>query len=86
MLYSGFFTSVYVFKYDNCGYDTEQAVNYFKVVCFNNSKNFITMCPSADCENLPYTDLNYLKDKKINIKRLSQVDKFNQKYKKNSSD
>ena len=42
------------------------------------------MYPADDCENLPYTDLNYLNEEITNpkVKRLSQIDKFNQRYKR----
>jgi len=79
----GYYEDIYIFKYDECGKDNNRLVNYFKVVTFCNSLNFITMCPSNYCENLPFVDLNYLKEKdesNIKVKRLSQIDKFNKRY------
>lgn len=83
-LYKGFYTSVYVFKFDNCGKVNNKTVDYFKIICLENNSNFITMYPADECKYLPYIDLNYLKQENElpKIKRLSQIEKFNQKYNK----
>lgn len=79
----GFFEDTYVFKYDECGRSKNKVVDYFKVICFHDDNNLITMCPSEDCENFPYTDLNYLiKEDKPKVKSLSQIEKFNRKYRR----
>lgn len=78
----GFFEDIYIFKYDNCGRCDNKIVDYFCVITFMNTNNFITMYPTVKYHNLPYVDLNYLNDDKPKIKRLSQIDKFNLKYKK----
>ena len=59
-------------------------VNYFKVVTFHDSTNFITMYPSTECENLPCVDLNYMqKDKKLpEVKIKSPMDKFKERLEK----
>ena len=47
------------------------------------------MCPVEDNLNIPYIDLNYLNQEKnqetttTKVKRLSQIEKFNQRYKHN---
>ena len=85
-LNTGFIQNVYVFKYDGCGRDNNKLVDYFVVVVFNNTCNFITMCPSSGYENYSYVDLNYMKEKKDSVnqtKVLSRIDKFNQRYKRN---
>ena len=84
-LHFGFFEDIYVFKYNECGRENNKLVDYLKVVCFHNTKDFITILPAAHCEQLPYVDINYLiNDKKeVKIKRLSQTEKFNQKYRNN---
>lgn len=84
-LYNGFIEDIYIFKYNNCGRENNKLVDYFKVVCFHDTKDFITMLPSSGCENLPYIDLNYLIPKKedYKVKKISQIDKFNKKYKMN---
>lgn len=83
-LLPGFFEDVYFFKYDECGRSNNKIVDYFKVVCFHDTSDFITMLPLSDCEKLPYTDLNYLKkDEKPVIKKKSRIELFNEKYKRN---
>lgn len=74
----GYIENVYIFKYNACGRDNNQLVDYFKVVVFNNTQNFITMFPASKCENLPFIDLNYLI--KSN-KKESRTEKFYNKYK-----
>ena len=80
----GFFQDVYAFKYNNCGTDINKLADYFKVICLHNTANFITIFPSSKCQNFPYIDLNYLAcDNKNKVKKLSQTEKFNMRYKKN---
>lgn len=81
-IYFNFFEDLYIFKYDNCGKDNNKQTNYFKVICFHNTKDIITICPSSNCENLPYIDLNYLvkEETSSKVKRLSQIDKFNRRF------
>lgn len=77
----GFYDDIYYFKYDGCGRSDKKLVNYFKVVCLHNSQDFITMYPVSGNENLPHIDLNYMKkEEPVKVKRISQIDKFNQKY------
>jgi hypothetical protein len=79
----GYFDNTYFFKYDKCGKVKNTWTNIFTVVCFPNTNNIITMCPVSGYERLPYVNLNYLKDyeeEKTNVKRLSQIDKFNMRY------
>lgn len=83
-LFLGFFEDVYFFKYDGCGRSNNKITDYFKVVCFHDTTNFITMLPLNDCEKLPYTDLNYLKkDEKPMVKRKNRIELFNQRYNRN---
>ena len=84
-LYPGFFEDIYVFKYDNCGKDNGKMVNYFKVTALHNTQEFITMFPAKDSEHLPSIDLNYLKyenTEKEKVKVISQIDKFNKRFKR----
>lgn len=82
--YPGNYDNQYVFKYDGCGKINNKSTNYFKVICFHNTKDIITMYPAIDCEKLPCIDLNYLNQTltQHKVKKLSQIDKFNQRYKK----
>lgn len=85
-MHNGFFEDSYIFKYDECGRDNNKLVDFFKVVCFYDTKEFITMCPVVGYENAPYIDLNYVKkakDEFVKVKRKSQIDKFNNRYKIN---
>lgn len=81
-LFNGFFDNTYVFKYDGCGRVDNKLVNYFKVVTFHDTADFITMYPVNDCQNLPYVDLNYLNCSQVDskVKKLSQIDKFKKRY------
>lgn len=81
-LYPNFYVDVYVFKYRECGKVNNRIVDYFKVVCFHNTSNIITIYPDIDSQELPHIDLNYLiqDDKYLKTKRLSQIDKFNKRY------
>ena len=82
-LFKGFFQDYYVFKYDNCGRDNNKLTDYFSVVCFHNTSNFITMCPAVGCENLPHVDLNYLANQQTSkVKTMSQIEKFNRRYRR----
>lgn len=83
-MHNGFFEDSYIFKYDKCGRDNNKLVDFFKVVCFNDTKDIITMCPVVGYEYAPYIDLNYMKkkDEFVKVKRKSQIDKFNARYKK----
>ena len=83
-IYNGFVEDTYVFKYDNCGRINNKMQNYFKVFCFHNTKNIISLYPVSDCELLPYTDLNYLNNYNKNdiSNRTSQTEKFMKRYAK----
>lgn len=77
----GFYSNIYFFKYDNCGRLNNKMVDYFEVVCFDNTNEFITMWPVDDIKNMPYVDLNYLVD--YNEKpKISQIEKFNKRFNK----
>ena len=48
-----------------------------------NTNKYISMYPCNSSSNFNYVDLNYLKiPSTSNVKRLSQIDKFNMRYKK----
>ncbi|MBQ9011290.1 MAG: hypothetical protein IJ093_01420 [Bacilli bacterium] len=83
-LYETLFADKYVFKYSECGREKNKIQDYFIVIAFRGSNELITMCPSANCQNLPYTDLNYLNhESEQKTKTLSQIEKFNRRYKRN---
>lgn len=75
------YDNTYYFKYDGCGKNNGESCNYFKVVCFHNTQNIITIFPVNDCYQLPVIDLNYMKiDEKSPVRKLSRIDKFNKRY------
>lgn len=78
----GLFEDTYIFKYDYCGKVSNKSANYFKVVCFADSCEIITICPTTDVDEVPYVDLNYLNksELKSNVKRINQIDKFRARY------
>ena len=73
---------IYCFKYEACGRDNNKVVNHFKVVCFHNTSDMITICPVADAENLPQIDLSYMIKYNPKIHKPSALDRFNRKYKR----
>lgn len=81
-LFFGYYNDFYTFKYDCSGRVDNKSVDYFRIVTIHDTANFITMYPLDSGELLPYIDLNYLKEEKeeSKVKRLSRVDRFNQKY------
>lgn len=79
----GYFENHYIFKYPNCGKENNKQTDYFKVICFHNTSDIITIYPTTNGQFLPYIDLSYLVHESKNVpkvKRLSQIDKFNQRY------
>lgn len=84
-IYPYTYVDVYIFKYNNCGTVGTRQTDYFKVICFHNTSNIITMYPSLNCQDLPHIDLSYLtqNSSKPKVKELSRVDKFNQRWKFN---
>ena len=84
-LYPGGMEDAYIFKYNECGRDNYRLTDYFKVFCFHNTREFITMTPSIVNEKVfPCIDLNYLRNEldESNYTKASQVDKFLKKYRK----
>ena len=80
-LYWGFYDNIYYFKYGGCGRYNTKLVDYIKVVCLDDTSNIITICPVVGSDNLPHIDLNYMKkEESVKVKRISQIDKFNQRY------
>lgn len=81
-LFWGLYDDVYCFKYDGCGRENSRLVDYFKIICVHDTKEFITMCPVVGSESFPNIDLNYMKEDKSEpkVKRMSQIDKFNKKF------
>ena len=83
-IYNGLIDNHYYFKYNSCGINNGENCNYFTVVSYDNSTEFITMYPSNDKNRYPNIDLNYLNISNIptykRVRKMSQMDKFKQKY------
>ena len=81
-IYSRGYQNIYFFKYDGCGLVDDKIIDYFYVCTFQNSNKIITMypCHSINIGKIRYTDLNDYANSNKKIKRISQIDKFNQKY------
>ena len=77
---NSYYENEYIFKYDCNGRSFNRITDYFKVVTFDNTNEFITMYPILYGDNLPYTDLNYMNKEKPVVKKISMIDKFNKKY------
>ena len=74
----------YYFKYDKCGYDMGISTDYFSLVTYDNSNEFITMYPVQEKEKYPCIDLNYMKREELpphkRVRRVSQIEKFKKRY------
>ena len=79
-LHYSFFNDLYVFKYDFCGRSDNKNTDYFRVICTHDTNHLITMYPYACGDLVPYTDINYLNNQNCKVRKLSQIDKFNQRY------
>lgn len=79
-LYDSIITNLYVFKYDSIGRVNGKLVNHLAVVTLKDSNDIITMHPyenkaRRECINLTPENQDIPK-----AKRMSQIDKFNQRY------
>lgn len=85
-IYPNAYDEAYLFKYNECGKIDNRFTDYFKVICFHNTKDIVTMYPVNRCYGLPYTDLNYLNSNLViddtKIKKLSRIERFNRRYEK----
>jgi len=83
-IYSSIIDNVYIFKYENCGRVDGKVVDYFKVATLQHSNDIITMYPYKNTERIVHKDLTPTIDYSYTkVKRMSQIDKFNQRYSKN---
>lgn len=72
----GILDDTYYFKYDNCGTENNVMTDFIKVTCFQDTSDILTMEPVLNASEMPYVDLNYLKDNGTNNKE--KVKKENQ--------
>lgn len=75
------FHNHYIMKYNHSGYINGNPVNYLDVVTLNDSNDIIMIRPYKNEERQPHTDLNFMYgEENPKVKRMSQIDKFNQRY------
>ena len=87
-LFNGIFKNIYIFKYEDNGFNNKgKSLDYIQVVTLQDSNQIITMYPFSNKENYPYIDITPKKEEEktsnVLVKRLSQIEKFNQRYGKN---
>lgn len=83
-IYKDDISNEYVFKYISNGHVGSKLVDYFIVITIKDTNEIITMCPYENKARRPYIDITPIQKEKIKpkVKRLSQIDKFNQRYSK----
>ena len=67
-------------KYLACGHEKTELVDYIKVIALADSNDIITMYPYKNQENYCHIDLTPNMDDNLKLKRMNQIDKFNQRY------
>ena len=82
-IYDDVISDKYIFKYDACGHVNSKLVDYFAVVAIKNTNDIFTMYPCSYKPDIKVPDLTP-EISKEKTKRMSQIDKFNQRYGKNS--
>lgn len=78
----GFFEDKYFFRYDGCGEAFHKNTDYFEVITIHNTHNILTIYPSLYGNFHNNIDLNYILLEDVPTRKLSQIDKFNMRYKK----
>lgn len=82
-VYNSIIDNSYVFKYEHNGKVDGKWVDYIQVVTIGGSNDIITMYPYENRERIPAIDLTPKVEELPKVKRMSQIDKFNQRYYKN---
>jgi hypothetical protein len=80
----GCLSQSYLFKYDCNGRVNGKMVDYIEVITLHETNEIITMYPYRNKENRDSIDLTPIIEELPKVKRISQIDKFNQRYSKNS--
>lgn len=81
--YRGLYFYETYFKCDNCGIVNNQRADYIYVSAFNDSEDIAFISPTLNEENAEYVDINeYFIPESSKVKILSQIEKFNLRYKK----
>lgn len=82
-IYDDVVSDKYIFKYNACGHVNSKIVDYFVVIATKNTNDIFTMYPCSYKPDFIVPDLTPEVSKE-KTKRMSQIDKFNQRYGKNS--
>lgn len=83
-LYSSIINYKIIFKYISNGRVNGKITDYFEVVAFHGSNDIITMYPYLNTERRACIDItpDITENSNGKVKRMSQIDKFNQRYQK----
>lgn len=79
-IYSDMINNFYIFRYDSNGHIDSKLVDYIYVVTLKDSNDIITMYPYENRERRDCIDLTPKFIESPKVKRMSQIDKFNQRY------
>ena len=81
---NGVIDNHYYFKYNKCGYNADELTDYFALLTYDDSRDFLIMFPTKEKERYPYIDLNYLRRDNLpphkRVRRVSQMEKFKNRY------
>lgn len=78
-----FFYNQYCFKLPKSGYIDGDITDTFTVITLNHTNSIITMYPEKNVKNIPIMDITpNITEDNPKIKRKSQIEKFNERYKK----
>ncbi len=79
-----YFSNKYCFKSSNLGYIDGDYINLSEVITLDDTNQIITMYPLKNIDNIPVIDISapILEGEPNKIKRKSQIEKFNERYKK----
>ena len=81
---NGIIDNHYYFKYNKCGYNADELTDYFALLTYDDSRDFLIMFPTKEKERYPYIDLNYLRRDNLpphkRVRRVSQMEKFKNRY------
>lgn len=79
-IYNDIICNVYFFKYESNGHVNSKLVDYFAVVTIKDTNNIITMYPYENREKRECINLTPPIEDIPKVKKISQIDKFNQRY------
>ena len=78
-LFYDYFTDKYIFKLDGCGFASGIDTDLFEVITIHGTNQIINMYPTLEGTYTNSIDLNPILNKGYS-RKISQIDKFNQRY------